>query len=777
MKIQQSNRKVNVLISVKKLSRILIFVPLFLSINLSAQKSDLNIQILESGSRKPVSFAYVKISNLKTQKYIFKETDYEGRLTISHSLPVAISVSATGYKTYSDTLHASSSRTQTFYLEPDILYIDQVVVTATRTEKLLKNAPVITRVVSSKDIENKGIDNIENLLSNAVPGIEFQRHGTSKDVDVQGLGGRNILVLVDGERLAGETRGNIDYERINTADIERVEIIKGAASALYGSQAMGAVINIITKKYKQKVYAEVSGQYKTKAERNFKKIDSQDPHAELKKNLDRGNNEHNMLLGLNFKSWHAKTTLSLKNTDAYTLYNNDSLTKHYTNYDTIVYEPLNKEPTGIEGSKQISASQKLRFQPNKNINIEANIHYYNRHKYDFYKEDKKHDYFSALGYGVKLNYSGIKNLNAILAFTADTYNKYDYKERLSRADLNYKDKFFNPKAIISYKLKRQELLLGTEFLKTTLLTDMFVYGKLIDKSNETYTIFLQDEFKYNKKISLVAGLRGQYNTAFRFQLTPKLSFMYSLNAWRFRMNYSAGYRAPELKELYMNWNHLDMFMIEGNENLRPETNNYTSLSAEYSKHNFNASVSVFNNSFKNKIAGVWAENQTIYRFQNISKSNLYGCDASAKIKLGQFIVSGAYSYVNEVKKENEVRLSAISPHSANFNAEYVFTKTNYTLNVNFGARYIGAKNFYTEDELQIGQDTLSAFYPVDYKGYTIYRLAVNQNFFNSVTITAGVENLFNYKPPIVTFNSYTGTGRLFFIKIILKINNLLNIKL
>ncbi len=753
---------------------LIILTFLFFDTNIFSQEHQCQIHVIEKDTKNPISFAGIVIFDIKQEKQSYAQTDFNGFVKLKLPALSEITISATGYKTLKDTINAGTETKFTFHLQQDVMHINEIVVTATRTEKRLKDAPVITRIITSKEIASKGINNIENVLATAVPGIQFQRHGTSKDVDVQGLGGRNILILIDGERLAGETRGNIDYDRINTADIERVEIVKGASSALYGSQAMGAVINIITKKYRQKVHAEITGQYKNFAEYNYKDISAEDPHAELKKNLDRPNMEHNMALGLNFKSWQAKTVIKLQNTDGYTLYDTDSLTKKYVNYDTIIHEARNIDPTGIEGSKQLSASQKINYRINKYLDIRMDVHYYNRHKYDFYKEDKKHDYYDAFGYGVKLNYKASKNTNAIFSFSSDIYNKYDYKERLFKADLNYKDKFLNPKAVVSHRIKRHELLLGAEFLRETLLTDMFVYGELIDKNNDTYTGFLQDEFKLNEKISAVAGLRAQYNTAFNFRLTPKASLMYRLKDWRIRANYAMGYRSPDLKELYMNWNHLNMFMIEGNANLRPETNQYLSLSTEYTRNNFHTSLTVFNNAFKDKIEGVWAENQTVYRFANISRATLYGCDVSAKLKLWRFIMSGAYSYVKEKNDENKVQLSALSPHSANFNAEYALNKTNYSLNVNFGARYIGAKQFYAEDELLVGKDTVNAFYPVSYKGYMICRLAVHQQFYKSIAVTAGVENLFNYKAPMITFNSYTGTGRLFFVKITLKFDKFLN---
>ncbi len=750
--------------------RNLVLVATFCISSLASVAQQYTIKIQDSDTKLAVPNAQIEVKNLSTHTHKFYVSDADGILKLDDKLPIIITVKSLAYQSFQDTISSIYNNIYLVDLQEDMFHLGEMVVTATRTSKPLKDVPVITHIVTAQEIENKGIDNVQTLLETSLPGIEFQRHGTSQDIDVQGLGGRNILILVDGERMAGETRGNIDYDRINTADIEKVEIIKGASSALYGSQAMGAVVNIITKQSKQKFYAELTYEQKTRAEKNFDNLEKDDEHYELKRNLDRQNNEYNLLFGFNFKSLKSKTILNWKNTDGYTLFDTDSLQKHYINYDTVIYNNKVVQPTGIEGGRKLSATQKLSYSITDYLSAEANVQYYNRHKYDFYQVDKKHDYFDDMGYGLKLIYNNKENTTIELSFASDIYNKYDYKERLQRADLNYKDKFINPKLITSYTFNKHQFLLGTEFLRETLLTDMFVYGELIDKTSSTFTVFMQDDFKMNEQLNIVAGFRAQYNTAFRFQFSPKLSLMYSLNSWRIRANYAMGYRAPGLKELFMNWNHLDMFMIEGNANLRPEINHYTSLSTEFTNSIFNASVAVFSNSFKDKIAGEWAENQTIYRYANIDKSLLFGGDAFVKAKLSNFLVSAAYSYVNESKRNDAVRLSALSPHTANAQIAYVFNKPNYRLNVNFGTRFIGAKHFHVKDEFVAGADTITDYYSVDYKAYMICRLSVRQQFFNKFSIVAGIDNIFNYKAPMVTFNSYVGTGRLFYIRMKLKFN-------
>ena len=127
-------------------------------------------------------------------------------------------------------------------------YLNDVVVTGTRTPKLLKDAPIQTRLITSADIEKADATNAEDLLQQEMPGVEFSyAMNQLKHMNLCGFGGQGILFLVDGERLAGETMDDVDFTRLNMANVERIEIVKGAASALYGSNAGGGVINIITK--------------------------------------------------------------------------------------------------------------------------------------------------------------------------------------------------------------------------------------------------------------------------------------------------------------------------------------------------------------------------------------------------------------------------------------------------------------------------------------------------------------------------------------------------
>ena len=126
--------------------------------------------------------------------------------------------------------------------------LDQVVVTGTRTPKSLLSTPVQTLVISGDDIRKADATDLRDLLSQVLPGVEFSyAMNQQTHMNFAGFGGQSVLVLVDGQRLAGETMDDVDFARLDMQNVDHIEIVKSAASALYGSNAAGGVINIITK--------------------------------------------------------------------------------------------------------------------------------------------------------------------------------------------------------------------------------------------------------------------------------------------------------------------------------------------------------------------------------------------------------------------------------------------------------------------------------------------------------------------------------------------------
>ncbi len=755
----------------KNLTAILFFLTSFLFVG----GQDIHLRVLDKESGAPVTEASIVLESIASGRQTSGGiTDSQGQLTMKMDERSVVHISCIGYSTLSAEL--SPGFEGVFYLEADPFQLEQVVVTATRTEKALKDVPVLTNLISSRHIESGGYDNITGILETELPGLEFQRHGTSMDVEMQGLGGRNILFLVDGERLAGETRGNVDYHRLNSMDIGRIEVVRGASSALYGSQAMGAVVNIISKERREKVFADLSMKYSSFHMRDFTEQEKKAENGAFYRKLDLPNLNLDATAGFNWKGLRSKTNLSFRSLDAYRLYNRDSVVKEFQSPDTTVYEELDTDPVEIEGHASMSIAQNLRYTISKALYLEAYGGYYKRHKYDYYQIDKMHAYFDDWNYGFRAGWSPGETGSLQFSLHSDTYNKYEYREALGLADLDYRNSYVNPKVVGNFRLgKKQELVAGLEYLYESLLTDMFVYGELISKRASSTVAFFQDELSLGSHVTISAGMRLGRHTAFGPYLTPKVSAMFKWAPLTFRLNYAAGYRSPSLKELYMNWNHLDMFMIMGNRELQPESNNYYSFSVEFTRGRLNASLNSYMNLFRDKIEGRWEDDQTIYRYTNVSESSLSGADFQFRFRLANpLFLKAAYAYVNDANRKDGVRLSSVSPHSANMQLEYRFRRPNYQLNAKLSCRYIGAKDFLTSNNLEIDGEEVEAWYPVHYDAYSVWRLALDHRIRRGINLVLGVENLFGYSAPIVTFNSSISPGRSWFLQLRLGLNHLWN---
>ena len=720
------------------------------------------ISIFDKETRQAIPFVNISFESIKTGEQKFAISNTKGRAENPFQGACIISISHIGYLNLVDTIDGSSN--PIFYLQADFFDLNQVVITATRSEKSLKDAPVITQVITAKSISARGISNVQDVLSQDVPGLEFQRGGFGADIKMQGLEAKNILILIDGERMAGESGNNIDYSRLNVDNIERIEIVKGAASALYGSKAMGGVINIITKDAQKKFEVSAGVKYTQSNEKNYPDLEEEDSKYLAKRNLDLPNINANISLGFKHKVISGRTDFSAKTFDAYQLYDSKTITKEFINIDTIVEDALNPFPTGINGFRDFSVQQKLDFKLSNKLKLGLKASYYNHDEYDFVP-DNVYQNFEDFSYGIKLNYSISKRYNLLASYHYDNYRKFDYYEKLGSKEINYRNVFVNPRLIFSADLgKYQYLTVGAEYLSDALLSDKFVKDISTEKSSSTAIAFIQDDITLNPKWNFIIGGRMDYHDAFGGHFSPKASLMYKHKSWVFRANYANGFRSPSLKELYMEW-PIAWFTIRGDENLLPETNNYFSASAEFTKGIINTSATLYHNRLQNKIDGVWQQGQTIYQYINVSKSELSGLELMMKVRiLRPLVFSGSYSYLRDKRPQGEL-VSSASPHSGNAKLSYKFFRKRYDFQVNLSANILGAKDYQVSEQIQYGGQMVEGIYPVHFDAYSIWNLSISQNLSNGINVIIGIDNLFDFRADIVSFNTSTSPGRRLFVSL------------
>ena len=130
--------------------------------------------------------------------------------------------------------------------EHDIIQLDETIVTGSKTEQTFQKSATLVQVITKDEIENLGAENLGQVLENYA-GLVVRRDGHGDGVQIQGLDSEYVLVLTDGQPQIGRIAGKLDLARIGVENIQRVEVVKGAASALFGRQAMGGVIYVFTR--------------------------------------------------------------------------------------------------------------------------------------------------------------------------------------------------------------------------------------------------------------------------------------------------------------------------------------------------------------------------------------------------------------------------------------------------------------------------------------------------------------------------------------------------
>lgn len=720
--------------------------------------------------------------------------------------------------------------------------MEDVVITATRTPLPLKKTPVITRVITARDLESRGVATIQEALENELAGVEFHQAGYGTSLSFQGLDARYVLFLVNGERMAGETYGNIDYARIPVSNIERIEIVRGASSVLYGSNAMGAVVNIITKMPQKQVEVNASLRYGTPYQDNRSEtLGGSNTESDIKtyrNKLDLPNLRGDVSVGFNTGKLQSLTTLSYRTVDAYKLVGTKDEVRHYaagelkkmgpkmipvigpggsvvgmrpemdpttgmpvfevksTNLnDTTVIVSPDSRGLSVSGWRDINVGQRFDYTLSKKFRFELSGNYFNKQRYDFNgsilddnpmsNNSKPWIYETYEGYNIKalMEHSPNENNKVYLSFIRDEY--FRNLDSLSGVSTPKQNHVFNTPRLL-WTLKAGEshrLTTGLELVNEQLHFDMNPLGYDDLKSMNTGSLYVQDEIRSQKALSFTAGVRADWNNRFGWHVTPKVSVKYSVGKFTIRGNYANGYRNPTLKELFMEFKVPTQgeTYIMGNDALKPETNHYLSLAGEFTTQDFNISATLYNSYFRNKIdvRGHMEGLKTMLQYENIRRSQMGGIELIARWRIcrGLFL-RGNYNYLFQIDDASQESTQYIypSPHTATLQADYGFSAgNNCYINFNATLRYVGAKTY--EDFMPIidlsGMSSGSmadlkywtGSYSARQEGYVICDAAINFDFKEMVGISVGVDNIGNYRPKIVNFNSATTPRRNMFIRV------------
>lgn len=605
--------------------------------------------------------------------------------------------------------------------EKKYVRLNKVVVTATRTPKLLVDSPVSVEVVSGETLRQASQTTLARALD-FVPGVVVKR--STKDgynVQMQGFDGDRVLVLVDGRRMIAPTGAAVDLDQISVANIERIEIMRGAGSVLYGSSAMGGVINIITR--------QDSGNHLSLTSEASSYLGNEIEGDEI--------GYQNRVEG-SAKIGEWRTKLNLQKIDD-------------VGFD---YQPETIAQTAADVKKTFT-----QFSLGRDFST-----FSGEYRAQLFDEQKQRDSFKLPGRNDVIHYlSDVEQIQHDLEFRdrpateeerTNTGNwkasgRYTTHTELSGQSNGLRSTDITLAEMDSQKVwvgKDYELVGGLSAHQDQLNQTKEGVPEVDDKSNRGYEAFAQYSH-FAKDVEILGGARVQHDSDFGFHSAVRVSGMKIMagtgdSQWRWRGGLGQSYRVPTLKERFYVFDHSNLgYMVLGNPDLEAETaiTGNTSISyllpLEDDAGIFESEFNIHYSEATNLIDTVFDEAASVEtgldvsRYSNFAKTEIYGADLSSKYQYGNWNAQLSYSYLYAENKITGERLPNRPRHQVKANLSHHFPKYQLDSVIYF---------VYEADEYS---GTLGK--PVASDNYLSVNFNVAQQLTSNFSWRVGVDNIFD----------------------------------
>ena len=709
--------------------------------------------VIDSETGKPVQGANIRVEHSLSGT----SANSKGEFSISN-LPEQDSykLSVTHVSYLPVTVTTGPDNSIIIKMQESYINLGQVVVTGTGTHRRMTNSPVPIQVITAKDIENAGATSLEDALTRLSPNITTMTNGMGTFLNLNGMSQDYMIILENGHRLGGDER----MARIGTGNIKRIEIQSGAASALYGSEAIGGVINIITDDSKNGIGASSYTHY-TSHGRFTQTVDADVSQGRLSSyttyqrkeadnwqvnDIDEEGNKTGRPMSMGYRS----DNLSQRFTYAVTDKLNLSVRGNYNDYET-------RRPESATYFKKSGGDFK-----------ETQAYTYNMSHRTWL-------------YGLSADYM----INSAAYIEADFYSdnfrsSYRYFSK-SGSFLPGDEQVRKETAYYDGTLKgifkpndMNKLSVGMEYINEQLDSES---DNISSESMFTAAAFVQDELSLTDDIQAVAGVRYLYNGNFRSHATPNVSLMYKPGNFRFRAAWSAGYRAPTLSQIYATDQAKSTSRATvGNPGLKPEKSRSASLNAEFSNQRLSVSVTGMVNNVTDMINyrvlsdaeisamgydDLHAQFSTIRQRSNIDEAHIKSLSANANVYVGAgFTLGGGYILTDSkaISDGKETPVDKSVKHSGNVNARWDHNWGNYHMNVNLNGH--------------IQSERWSSTYGYA-PGYSQWDLNTTHTFYVEDFILEpglGIENIFNERDtrPWNSNFSTVNPGRAVYVSLALK---------
>ncbi len=581
--------------------------------------------------------------------------------------------------------------------------LNPVVVTGSGHHQRLKSTATPVRVLSAQEIHEQGISTFDGALTRMMPQVSMSPNSMGTFLRLNGLGNKYILILINGQKLTGDISNNVDLNRINMARVKRIEVLDGAASSLYGSDAIAGVINIITDQPTQNLVSVTS-----------------DTRVSGKGQLTEA-----VTLDIFTHGFGSYTSFTHDRADSYRI----NGLEYVKGSDTETQPSIAPLFTGYRSS---IVGQKFTYAPNNKLALNAGFDY----SYKITDRPNTNPDVTG-GTDYEMQYKGFRwNVGGIYKFTAKnslqatfTADRFRYgKDYDVATKSNEVGDFILSKKQHAYETDVKSILElvkgGTTIFGMNWRKDcLFATSGNIDQSAHTLAFYGQHEQKFLQDFTATIGARITHHENFGNHFTPKATLMYAPGAFRFRATYSAGFRAPGLDELYYHYYSVNRGKPQisfGNSNLKPEKSNYFSLNAEYHTDKLLVSVTGYFNRINDMVVkqNVDVDDHSLAMlqeefpemteaeasklasyalYQNSDKGDVKGVQVNVSANLFQgFNLSAnwAYAYARTKSGEEWSVLERSIRNAATIAANYHHAWGAYALNVNLNGR-LQSKTYYT----------------------------------------------------------------------------------
>ena len=590
--------------------------------------------------------------------------------------------------------------------KPEEVEIEQMVVTATMSEIAMEDAPGAITIITAADIKDACYEDLLDAVREST-GIFLsgQSVGGRKSISIRGLDSRHSLILIDGRRIAASNAamGHSDYENswVPMEDIERIEIVRGPLSALYGSEAMGGVINIITKSISKKWGGSVE------AGGGFR---------------DDGRGGQNQKYSMLVRGPVVKERLGV------------SLSaEHIRNEDTLYKE--DKEKTDLEGREIESIGGKLVFTPLDDHQFTLHFQGTQEERWRNAKSRRGSPYLGIYDlekYMTGLDWNGkIGPANSSVKIyrsyiDKDVRNKYKNSDDTFSHD-RVTDDVLN--AHTSFLIMENLITLGGE------LRDETLKSPTIDKGEDDAThsaFFLQDEIELFDRLMLTLGVRWDHHEFFGSETSPRIYAVYkATDNLTFKAGYGQAFNAPTIKQVSAGYKAMTgPHTFFGNPDVDAETSDNYEVGAEYVTDRFHAKAFFFDNEIDDMID--WRKLDPACRYpdrceyiaDNIEEARTRGVETEIGVDLSYgFNISANYTYLDAKDTEKDERLEDRPRHSTSGKLKYVYEP--WQLNANLRFDYVGSQ-IMNEEEVPV---------------YTLWHFAVRKKILDNFELKLGVDNI------------------------------------